>query len=221
MSPYDDDAYPVGRPPLTPSQQAPVQPAYVQGNPQPPYRVKKRQGGNCFLWGCGCLVIIVVLTIACCGGIMIFAPSPEPMDGTDYSTEVDELFSGDGTLAEEYVVSLGPDRRGELVLAELESSSDMLDFYVDSKIPPEMLEGAMEVCNVPEDEQILGLIDATVLDTGENVMLFGRDGIYFNNSFIGEPPGAGTWGYGRFPVTQCKASTARGGGFGISPEGMK
>jgi hypothetical protein len=26
----------------------------------------------------------------------------------------------------------------------------------------------------------------------------------FNNSFIGEPPGAGTWGYGRFPVTQFK-----------------
>lgn len=165
-------------------------------------RAPTRAGGGCLkgcLWGCGgCLVVVVVGII----GLAIALPFMiGSVEGPDYSAEAMQMFDGDVAELEAHVQELSPDEIEALVLAELRAQP-IADLYVDPAIPPDKLATARASCMVPEGEKVFGLLDATVLGSAENSMLFGEKGIYYHNDWAGTPEGAGKLPYYRFPMTR-------------------
>jgi hypothetical protein len=151
------------------------------------------------LWGCGgCLVVVVVGII----GLAIALPwMIGSVEGPDYSAEAMQMFDGDVSRLEAHIQELPRDQIQALVLEALRAKP-ISDLYVDPSIPPDKLATARDSCMVPQDEQILGLIDATVLGSAEHAMLFGEKGIYYHNDWAGTPEGAGKLPYYRFPMTR-------------------
>src|SRR5262249_32038345 len=69
----------------------------------------------------------------------------------------------------------------------LESFQPQSDFYVTPNIPGKKLANARIACNVPQDEQILALIDCTVFGSAKDCILFGSKSIYYHEML--EAPG--------------------------------
>ena len=55
---------------------------------------------------------------------------------------------------------------------------------------------------MPAGEELLGLIDCTVLGSAKNALLFGRRAAYYHNGWTGKTPGAGVVPYEAFPSRQ-------------------
>lgn len=79
-------------------------------------------------------------------------------------------------------------------LAQFEPQNDL---HVSPNIPQNKLSFALESCDVPSWEDILGMIDCTFLGSAKDCILFGREGIYFHQ-FLDTP---GDLQYSAFP--QC------------------
>jgi hypothetical protein len=147
---------------------------------------------------CGCLVLVVVGFVA----LALLLPwIVGSVEGPDYSTEAKRLYGGDLSRLEGHIEELPSDQIEALVLEELRAKP-IGDLFVDPAIPPDKLANARASCMVPDDEQIFGLIDATVSGTAEDAMLFGAGGIYYHNGWAGTPEGPGKLPYYRFPMTQ-------------------
>jgi hypothetical protein len=123
------------------------------------------------------------------------------VEGPDYSAEAMQMFDGDVSKLEAHIQELPRDEIQALLLDELRAKP-ISDLYVDPSIPPDKLAIARASCMVPEDEEVLGLIDSTVFESAENAMLFGEKGIYYHNDWAGTPAGAGKLPYYRFPMTR-------------------
>jgi hypothetical protein len=75
---------------------------------------------------------------------------------------------------------------GDLVQAALAACGLSGDLHLAPKIPASKLNNARKSCKLPEDEQVLGLLDLTIFGSASDAMLFGRRGIYFHND-AGDP----------------------------------
>jgi actin-like ATPase involved in cell morphogenesis/chorismate mutase len=68
--------------------------------------------------------------------------------------------------------------------------------YVSPNIPSNKLTNAISSCNVPQSDEILGLIDCTLWGSATNCILFGTEGIYYR----------GLWGSpGKIPYSELSA----------------
>jgi hypothetical protein len=151
------------------------------------------------LFGCGgCLVAVVigVIVLAVVSAVMVGS-----VEGPDYSAEATQMFEGDVSRLEAHIQELPREQIQELVLAELRAKP-ISDLFVDPAIPPDKLATARASCLVPDDEQVLGLIDSTVFGSAEDAMLFAEKGIYYHNDWSGTPEGPGKLPYYRFPMTK-------------------
>ena len=72
------------------------------------------------------------------------------------------------------------------------------DLFVGADIPPQKLANARHACGVPAGEQIIALIDATVLGSAKNALLIGSRAIYYHNDWSGKHSGAGRIDYADF-----------------------
>jgi hypothetical protein len=81
----------------------------------------------------------------------------------------------------------------------LVDAQDYLDVAVIPEIDAETLSQCRKQCQVPASERILGLLDFTGNESGDNVLLFGSHGIYFHNYKDSPQPGPGTIPYTEFP----------------------
>ena len=84
-----------------------------------------------------------------------------------------------------------------VVLGILRGVGAVHGLYVAPDIPPKKLQNAQVSCQVPADEQILGLIDATVFGSAKNGLAFGTRGVYYHNSW-GKLPGTHAVAYQEF-----------------------
>jgi hypothetical protein len=65
------------------------------------------------------------------------------------------------------------------------------DLHLAPDIPPRKLATARRTCQVPADEVILALVDATVTGTARAALLLGRAGLYYHNDHGSKVVGAG------------------------------
>lgn len=75
-------------------------------------------------------------------------------------------------------------------------SNDKL--YVGKDIPYDKLIKARAVCNIPNSERILGLIDCSLFNSAKRCLLFGSKGLYFFNTR--SSPEQGMIAYANFPA---------------------
>lgn len=61
--------------------------------------------------------------------------------------------------------------------------------YVAPYIVPNVLETARQSCATPADEQVLAVLDATLLGSAKNCFLVGSSGVYFRNDWSAKTPG--------------------------------
>ena len=96
-------------------------------------------------------------------------------------------------LPEYFSYSLTPEQTAEVLSIIRRHSS--YDLYIIPNIPDKKLVNAREASNVPTDEKILCLVNATVLDSAKNSLLVGLHGIYFRNGWNGDSPGRHFFSY--------------------------
>jgi hypothetical protein len=109
-----------------------------------------------------------------------------------------ELDAGSASFPEEKRLDLlGVDSplREEAILEVLRSALPRRDLYVIPDIPADKMKNARQCCALPSDEKVLGLLDATAKGSARNGLLFGLDGIYWNNDWTGKKPGPGSLAY--------------------------
>lgn len=70
---------------------------------------------------------------------------------------------------------------GQIVLSALLPHARETDFWVAPGIPRAKLEKAREFCEVPESEEILGLVDCTYWGACDDAVLFGCSALYHHN----------------------------------------
>jgi tRNA A-37 threonylcarbamoyl transferase component Bud32 len=73
-----------------------------------------------------------------------------------------------------------------------------LTFHLAPDLPAEVLATSRKTCRVPPDERILGIIDFTGNENGDNVLVIGCRGIYYHNLLANAQPGPGTIPYADF-----------------------
>ncbi len=66
---------------------------------------------------------------------------------------------------------------------------DIDDLYTGDNIPDSKLCNARKTCEVPDDETILVLLDATVFGSAKNAMLIGTRAIYLHNDWASDTSG--------------------------------
>ena len=66
----------------------------------------------------------------------------------------------------------------QALLTLLKSFHPQASFYVSPNIPNGKLTNARQACNVPQNEQVLALIDCTIFDSAKDCVLFGSEGVY-------------------------------------------
>jgi hypothetical protein len=84
---------------------------------------------------------------------------------------------------------------GSILLSILRTFLPQDDFHLTPDIPPRKLAGACRSCQVPADETIFALIDATVTGTGRCSLLFCSTGLYYFNDHGTRVPGPGMISY--------------------------
>jgi len=65
------------------------------------------------------------------------------------------------------------------------------NLYILDSLPARVIKNAVSKCRLPEKERekIPGIIDLTVLGTGNNCLVFGQEAIYCHNSRLSHKPG--------------------------------
>jgi tRNA A-37 threonylcarbamoyl transferase component Bud32 len=71
--------------------------------------------------------------------------------------------------------------------------------WVLPEVPGEMLATARKSCRAPRADRVLGLLDFTGEDSGEDALLFGCRGLYYHNREDSVQPGAGSIPYEELP----------------------
>ncbi len=110
-------------------------------------------------------------------------------------------------------------------------------FYVSPIYSIEQLANARVKCNVPQSEEILGLIDCTAFGSAKEFILFGTEGIYYYGRVFRDPGGISSFyqavkiPYSElflFPVKIDNEQVAAGdgkkiylGGIGVSREKLR
>jgi hypothetical protein len=84
-------------------------------------------------------------------------------------------------------VSLTAEQKRSLYLLLQKYNSS--GYYISPNIPSNKLSTALQTCEVPSDEEILALVDATVSGKAKNCLLIGTQGIYVHNGWEGNTPG--------------------------------
>jgi len=69
------------------------------------------------------------------------------------------------------------------------------DLHLAPSIPAQKLTNSRDSCQVPPSEDIVALIDSTVLGSAKNALLVGGRAIYYRNDWAGKQPGAGSVSY--------------------------
>ncbi len=77
-----------------------------------------------------------------------------------------------------------------LVEAVQTGTGSLSDLHLAPEIPAGKLRNARRACEVPEDEQIALLIDATVFGSAKCALLVGLRGVYFRNDWSATESGA-------------------------------
>jgi len=80
------------------------------------------------------------------------------------------------------------------------SFQSQLNCYVLPEFGADLLAVCRKVCHVPPEERILGLIDFTGNEDGDNVLLFGCQALYFFNYKKSPQPGSHSLSYEEFGV---------------------
>lgn len=86
-----------------------------------------------------------------------------------------------------------------VVLGILRSVGAVDGLYVAPSIPPKKARNAQASCQIPADEQMLGLIDATVFGSAKNSMVIGTRAVYYHNDWAGKQTGTAKVAYADFP----------------------
>jgi tRNA A-37 threonylcarbamoyl transferase component Bud32 len=80
----------------------------------------------------------------------------------------------------------------------LESFQSTLNCYIFPELDSDLQSVCRKACNVPPDERVLGLIDFTGNEDGDNVLFFGCHGLHFCNYKKSRQPGAQRLPYDEF-----------------------
>lgn len=70
--------------------------------------------------------------------------------------------------------------------------------FIAPNIPLGKINNARRTCAVPQDDEILGLVDATALGSAENCLLVSSSGVFFRNNWASDSPGRYFLPYGEF-----------------------
>lgn len=99
---------------------------------------------------------------------------------------------------EAYVANAGFDLRVRKILRD---ATHLDCLYVAPTIPAKKLANAREQTEVPADETVIGLLDATFFGSAKQAIVFGRRGIYYRTSWTRESgsPRVGALAYRDFP----------------------
>lgn len=104
-------------------------------------------------------------------------------------------------------------RRGrpspEEILAVLRRFQPQDDLHVAPAIPPRKLAKARAVCRLPDDEEVLGLVDCTIFGDASDVVLLTQRGLHHRN-MVNDPPEPGALPYEELPGREL-ALDAEGG----------
>jgi hypothetical protein len=74
-----------------------------------------------------------------------------------------------------------------------------VDLHLHPDIPAELLAGSRKNCKVPDVEQVIGVVDLTGNEDGDNCLVFGSTAIYIYN-----PPESRHPGYVVIPYTELQ-----------------
>lgn len=77
-------------------------------------------------------------------------------------------------------------------------------FYFEPSIPGPELATARKAAEVPSNERIFAMFDATLFGTGSDALLFGNRGFYFSTNWTASGPGRGFVGYENFASRSFK-----------------
>jgi hypothetical protein len=83
----------------------------------------------------------------------------------------------------------------ERILQILGSHSGKQGLHTNPEIPDEIMQDARAICEVPEDEEVLGIIDCTWSGSAKYCLIFGRDSLYYSNRWTCKTPGTGRVDY--------------------------
>ena len=67
------------------------------------------------------------------------------------------------------------------MLAALAEVGKHDDLFVLPDIPAAKLANARRTCKVPDDDEVLGLVDLTVFGSASDALLLGRKALYYHN----------------------------------------
>ena len=103
-------------------------------------------------------------------------------------------------MNEETCATVGEYR--EFVLNTIRGHAPKQDLHISPAIPQKKEQGARSSCSIPENQQILALIDCTVMGSAKNCLAFTDVGIYWHSDSSGKTPGAFSVQYTDFaPLT--------------------
>ena len=95
----------------------------------------------------------------------------------------------------------------EILLAVLRNHMGA-GYFVYPNIPDKKLSNALKTCEVPEEEKILAIIDATVMGNAKHCLAIGQGGIYVHNDWSGKTPGRHYYSYKDFLTLNIERSGA-------------
>lgn len=87
----------------------------------------------------------------------------------------------------------------------MQSLPHLSSLYLSPNIPEKKLRNARKFCEVPDEEDVLALVDCTVFGSASDALLFGAKHVFFRN-FIAQNGRPGRLPYG----TLAKMSLQRG-----------
>lgn len=118
-----------------------------------------------------------------------------------------------------YLDRAGFDLRVRKILRDFPSSRSI---YLAPSIPSKKLENARQAAAVPRDEEVIGLLDATVFGSAKESMVFGQRGVYFRTSWTrAEGPRVGSLSYDQFPTRLFERSGLYEVSLGPDPRGAE
>jgi len=101
------------------------------------------------------------------------------------TNEYTSLLSIDGPINEEILLPVLRNHIGD-------------GYFVFPNIPDKKLKNAYKACEVQEEENILAIIDATLMGNAKHCLAIGQNGIYIHNDWAGITPGRHYYSYKDF-----------------------
>jgi tRNA A-37 threonylcarbamoyl transferase component Bud32 len=138
-------------------------------------------------------VIGIVLMIALVGYGMYLARSVQPLWALlavlwIARTALFEQESEDGEEESETRGNATPVEAS--VHKAMKQASWWIDIHFDPEIPGALLAGSRKNCRVPDTEHVIGVVDLTGNENGDNCLVFGKTALYVHNPSDSGHPGA-------------------------------